>query len=122
MRSEFRVIVAGSRHFSDFDLMVERCDFFLKDKLASHEVVIISGTARGADELGEKYASLRGLSVKRFRPDWNGLGNMAGIVRNAQMLENADSAIVFWDGVSRGSQHMMTITKRSGKPLRVVRF
>lgn len=122
MKPEFKVIVAGSRHFSDFDLMVDRCDFFLKEKIVTHRVVIVSGTAKGADQLGEKYAELRGLSVMKFRPNWNKLGNMAGIVRNAEMLEVSDSTIVFWDGSSRGSQHMISITKRSGKPLRVVRF
>ena len=122
MKPEFKVIVAGSRHFSDFELLVKKCDTLLRNKMSTHDVIIVSGTANGADRLGEKYAELRKLTIRRFRPDWDKLGNMAGIVRNAQMLENADSAIVFWDGQSRGSQHMISITQRSGKPLRVVRF
>lgn len=120
MNPKFKVIIAGSRHFEDFPLLVEKCDAILRQKIKTHDVIIISGTANGADKLGERYASMRGLAINRFPAKWDEFGKMAGMMRNAEMLDNADSAIVFWDGSSRGSQHMINITRRSGKPLRVI--
>lgn len=122
MKPQFKLVIAGSRDFSDFDLLKDRCDLFLKNKLESHEITIVCGGARGADSLGNKYALLRGFKVEMFLPDWNGLGRSAGHVRNVQMLNNSDAVVVFWDGKSMGSYHMITITQNANKPLRVVRF
>lgn len=119
MKPTFKLVIAGSRSFDDLPLMQERCDFFLKNKALTHDVVIVSGTARGADQMGEQYARSRGFKVERFPADWN-MGKQAGMIRNARMLNHADAVMVFWDGASRGSLHMMEITRRSSKPLRVV--
>ena len=62
-----KVIIAGSREFSDFQLLYSQCEEILKDKT---EIEIVSGTAKGADKLGEHYASLKGHSVARFPADW----------------------------------------------------
>lgn len=62
----FRVVVAGSRHFSDYALLCERLDFFCS---RHDDVVVVSGTCRGADSLGERWAAERGYSVERFPAD-----------------------------------------------------
>lgn len=48
----FKVIVAGSRNFNDYPLLRQWCDYMLQNFHPS-EISIISGTARGADRLGE---------------------------------------------------------------------
>jgi predicted Rossmann fold nucleotide-binding protein DprA/Smf involved in DNA uptake len=52
-----RVIIAGSRDFNDYELLKKHCDYLLQNQ---KEVEIISGGARGADKLGERYASGEG--------------------------------------------------------------
>ena len=37
------------------------------------------------------------------------------------MALNADACIVFWDGKSRGTQHMINIAKEKNIPLRIIR-
>lgn len=69
-----KVIIAGSREFSDFALLYSECDKIL-DGLS--DVEIVSGTARGADKLGEHYAKLKGYQVKQFPADWS-KGKSAG--------------------------------------------
>ena len=86
------------------------------------DVEIISGTARGADALGERYAAERGLAVKQFSADWDRYGRSAGYKRNAQMAEYADAAVIFWDGISRGSKHMINLAKEKGLPVRIVLY
>lgn len=115
----FRVIIAGSRSFNDYELLKSRCDFFLQNK---SDVVIISGTAQGADSLGERYASERGFSVLRFPAHWDMYGKGAGYIRNITMAKNADAVIAFWDGNSPGTKHMIDIANQKKLPVRIVRF
>lgn len=122
MKPPFRVIVAGSRSFSDMELMKKKCDHILKEKNKTHDVCIISGTANGADQCGERYAQEKGYKVMRFPADWHQYGKRGGMIRNIEMLSHADAVIVFWDGLSRGSKHMMSISAEKGTPLRVIRF
>ena len=51
---EYRVIIAGSREFSDYEKLKENCDRILQEKLEDEDshVIIVSGHARGADTLG----------------------------------------------------------------------
>lgn len=116
----FRVVVAGSRHFSDYDSMCRHLDAVL----ARHDdVVIISGTCRGADRLGERYAADRGYPVERFPADWDTHGKAAGPIRNGVMADNADAVCVFRVDNSptacRGTDNMIHQALSRGLPLRV---
>lgn len=122
MKPRFKVIIAGSRSFSNFELMKEKCDRILSRKNHTHDIHIISGTANGADKCGEDYAKKMGYGIMYFPADWKAHGKRGGIIRNAEMLRNADAVIVFWDGTSKGSQHMISISEENGIPLRVIRF
>lgn len=107
MSDIFRVIVAGSRDFTDYDLLKSKLDFLLKNR---NNIIIVSGTAKGADKLGEQYAKERGYKIAEYPADWS-LGKKAGYLRNKQMAENADAAVIFWDGESPGSKHMIDLAK-----------
>ncbi len=121
LKPKYRVIIAGGREFNDMVLLRQKCDAILKEKMLTHDVIIICGLARGADTLGEQYGKERGFGVEYFPANWT-LGKVAGHIRNAQMLDVADAVIVFWDGQSRGSKNMADITKEKGTPLRVIRY
>jgi len=114
-----KVIIAGSRGFSDFQLLYAKCEEVLAN---STEVEIVSGTAKGADKMGEHYASIRGFAVKQFPADWDAHGKSAGYIRNAEMGNYCDIAIIFWDGESRGTKHMINIMKDLDKPHHIIMF
>ena len=118
----FKVIIAGGREFSDYALLCESCDKFLCQKHQTHDIVVISGTARGADILGERYAHERGYAVEKYPADWNRDGKSAGFIRNAQMASVADALIAFWDGQSKGTAHMIREANSRGLVSRVVRY
>lgn len=105
-RDEVKLIVAGSRDFVQYEWL---CDAI--DELRNHFNVteIVSGTARGADVLGERYAITHDIPVKRFPANWNTYGKSAGYRRNVQMAEYADACLVFRVNNSRGSTHMYNI-------------
>lgn len=117
----FKVIVAGSRNFNDYELLKSKMLHYLKDFDLS-EVEIVSGAARGADQLGERFAHEFGCKLKQFPADWNTYGRKAGYLRNVDMAKYADACVCFWDGKSRGTKHMIDIAKKEGLKLRVVRY
>ena len=55
---ELRVIIAGSRDFDDFPKLMNNCFDILFKITDQHsdldKIRIVSGTARGADQLGEQ--------------------------------------------------------------------
>ncbi len=114
----FKVIIAGSRGFDNYELLKNSCDNILQYK---PNVEIVSGGARGADKLGEQYAKERKFSIKQFIPDWN-IGKSAGYLRNVEMAKYGDGLIAFWDGKSKGTGHMIDIANERGLLVRVITF
>jgi ABC-type enterochelin transport system substrate-binding protein len=114
-----KVIIAGGRNFRDYNKLRESCDNILVNQ---KEVEIVSGTAAGADTLGERYAQEKGYEVKKFPAQWDLYGKSAGYKRNQQMAEYADGLIAFWDGKSKGTKHMIDIANKMGLKVRVIRY
>jgi len=110
-----KLIVAGSREFNDYDLLKKS----IQENFQRYEVEeIVSGTARGADTLGEQFAKEYSIPVKQFPANWDLYGKSAGYRRNAEMANYADALIAFWNGESKGTMHMINLAKE--KNLKVV--
>lgn len=111
-----RVIVAGSRDATEAQVneALARCPWI------GFASAIVSGTARGADEFGERWAAKQGVEVRRFPADWRTHGKRAGPIRNRQMAQNADGLVAVWDGRSRGTKTMIEFAQQRG--LRVFVF
>lgn len=80
---------------------------------------VVSGCARGADSLGERWAEDNGVLVKRFPANWERFGRAAGMYRNAEMADYASGGIILWDGDSRGTLDMIDKLRRLRKPVEV---
>lgn len=115
-----KCIIAGSRDFKDYELLKRKCDHFFS--WTNGDIEIVSGNARGADSLGEKYAKENAMDLKLFPADWEYFGKQSGYIRNKQMAEYADALIAFWDGKSRGTKHMIDLAKEYNLYVRVVRY
>lgn len=114
-----KVIIAGGRDFKDYNRLKEVCDKIL---INQNNIEIISGTAGGADTLGERYAQEKGYEVKKFPAKWDEFGKKAGYLRNQEMGEYADGLIAFWDGQSKGTKHMIDIANKKGLKVRVISY
>lgn len=115
----FRVIVAGSRGFSDYQYCCSILDkAFSKTKPDS----IVCGMAKGADSLGQRYAVDHQIAVDEFPADWDTFGKSAGYKRNVQMAENAEALVAFWDGQSRGTMHMINIARERGLKVIICKY
>lgn len=120
MDNTVKVIIAGSRDFNDMDLLISKMDKILSNIKSTIEIV--SGGAKGADLLGEAYATLRGHELTVMEADWDKHGRSAGYKRNEQMAAYASHCVIFWDGKSKGSAHMYQIAKRKGMKLRLINY
>lgn len=119
----FKVIIAGSREFDNYDMLKEKCDKILSRKVnEGEEIVIVSGTARGADTLGEKYAEERGYKIERYPANWNKYGKKAGYLRNKKMAEVSNACIVFLSSKAenKGSKMMISIATEEKLLIRVI--
>ena len=114
-----KVIIAGSRTFSDYSLLATVCDHMLQNQ---DEVEIVSGGAKGADKLGELYAEENGYEVRQFLANLTFHGNAAGPLRNKDMAEYSDALIAFWDGKSRGTLNMIQVARAEGLKVKICSY
>lgn len=117
----FRVIIAGSRTFNDYELLKRKMDELLAN-VKWMKIVVVSGAARGADQLGEQYAKERGYGIDSHPANWDLYGKSAGYIRNAEMAANADALVAFWDGKSRGTKHMIDLAEKRRIHVRVINY
>ncbi len=120
--NNYRVIIAGCRDFDDYALLKQRCNYYLQEKMVTHNVIIVSGHASGADALGERFAEEHGLPCETHPADWKSHGRAAGPIRNKEMAECSDALIAFWDGKSKGTKSMIEHAQRMGLRVAIVRY
>jgi len=102
-----KIGIIGSRLFNDYDKFLDILRLFS----ISCSDEIISGGARGADSLAERYAEYYGIPIKVFKADWNKYGKRAGFLRNTDIVKESDMIIAFWDGQSRGTKDSLDKAK-----------
>lgn len=112
-----KVIIAGGRTFRNYKLLKEKCDNILK---GIEDIEIVSGGAKGADKLGERYAKEMGYKVTVFPADWDKHGKAAGMIRNAEMGKYADALIAFVWKESIGTRGMISIARAKNLKCRII--
>ena len=125
-----KVIIAGSRTFERYDILATKLN-----QLFQEPFIVVSGGAKGADMLGERYAREHQLPIEQHPADWKNLNAvpchvkhnahgaynaLAGHNRNREMLQsvldNPDGGclVAFWDGQSTGTRNMVAICREAG--------
>jgi hypothetical protein len=122
-----RIIIAGSRDFNDYALLEKALrEYITSRKINPDEIEIVSGHARGADSLGELFAKNNKLQLAKFPAQWDKYGKSAGYIRNREMadyaLQETGVLFAFWDGQSRGTNHMINFSREKGLEVHVVQF
>jgi hypothetical protein len=104
-----KTIIAGSRSIRDYELLEEVV------RISGIDVTeVVSGGARGVDTLAIQYATLKELSIHLIKPNWKEYGNAAGMIRNTEMVNNAEALIALWDGESKGTQDVIQKATKKG--------
>jgi len=100
--ANLKVAVVGSTEFTNYELMKQALDKI-------NPAMIISGGARGADTLGQRYAKEHGIVMVIYYPEYDRLpGHYAPLARNIQIANAADVCVAFPIGASRGTRHCIS--------------
>lgn len=113
-----KLAVVGSRGFDDYDLLCKVLDKLTFD-------VIVSGGAKGADKLSERYAKERNIPIEVYHAIWRPKGvydASAGFKRNVTIWDKSSEGVAFWDGKSEGTKHSFELARKQGKRLLVVNY
>ena len=103
--------IIGSRDYKNYEQFKATLDANYKDITE-----IISGGARGADSMAERYAKEHGIPTQVLVPDWEQYGKAAGHIRNTDIISAADVVVAYWDGISKGTKDSLRKAQAAGKP------
>ena len=106
-----KLLIVGSRSVKEFDL---------SKYIPPQTELIISGGASGVDSIAEKYADEHKISKLILRPRYDMYGRCAPLKRNESMVDVADTVLVVWDGISRGTKYTIDYAKRKNKTIKVI--
>ena len=107
-----RVLVCGGRDYTSLSRVCIELD-----KLDPKPTLLISGHARGADQIAEQWAKENKIPTRLFPADWDKYGKRAGYLRNVKMLEegNPDLVVAFPGG--KGTNMMIAIAESADIPV-----
>lgn len=109
-----RIAIVGSRDYPDLDAVAA----YVND--LPEGTTVVSGGARGVDQVAVMTASLRNLPVDVYKADWDRYGKSAGYRRNIDIVANADKLVAFQHNASRGTQHSIDLAVKARIPTVVV--
>ena len=72
---------------------------------------VVSGGAKGADTMGEKWADDNGIDCIVYNSDWEKHGKKAGPLRNIDIIKKADKVLAFPSHKGKGTQHAISLAK-----------
>lgn len=115
------IAIVGGRDFSDYTLLKESLSAYISIYSGIPDN-IVSGGAKGADTLAAQFAAEMDIPLLVFKPDYQKYGRGATLVRNTQIIENAEVVFAFWDGQSKGTKDSITKAKKLQKELHIISY
>lgn len=103
------VLITGSR-FLEGNHEVEADVYRILDEthgMHKGKMMLLSGGAKGVDRIGEKWAFKRSVACHVCKPDYKRFRRAAPLIRNKQMVEACNEIVAFWDGKSKGTEHVV---------------
>jgi hypothetical protein len=115
-----KVLIAGSRSLSNQQetILTKLQEVYIQQ--SKTWLTIISGGAIGPDKIGEIFAKSNNIQITRMIPDWKKHGKKAGVLRNTDLVNACDYAIIFWDNISKGTLDTINKLRISNTPHLVV--
>ena len=83
---------------------------------------IVSGGAKGADSLSERYAKENNIPTEIYLAQWDLFGKKAGFLRNTTIIENSELVVAFWDSRSKGTRDSIGKANKLKKNTFIVYF
>ncbi len=121
---KMKLAIVGSRTFNEFPILLYYLNTYFYNGYSQEFIFdqIISGGAKGADSLGERFANDYEIPVIVYSAEWEKYGKSAGFIRNQTIVDNCDMVLAFWDGESRGTADTIAKAKKAKKPTFIVYY
>lgn len=111
-----KLAIVGSRDFNDYDELVR----FIESKFDLSRIdTVVSGGAKGADALAERFAEEHNMKMIVKKAQWERYGRAAGPKRNKLIIEEADVVAAFPTSKSTGTRNSMQLARKAGKRMEV---
>ncbi len=111
-----KIAIVGSRDYHDMRRVIRYV------KSLPPDTIVVSGNARGVDQMSEETARSCGLEVISIPARWERedgtTDRSAGYKRNIEIIEQVETVIAFWDGKSKGTLH--SITEAAKHDIRII--
>jgi len=114
-QSMFTLAIVGYREFRDYARLCA-----IMDQVKTPVDRIVSGGARGADTLAEKYAKEHGIEMIVHPAQWDKYGKSAGYKRNQYIVDDANAMIAFLHPQSKGTKNSVGLAQKKGIPVFIV--
>ena len=116
-RYYMKLAVIGGRNFNDKEKAYDEINKIRESYCID---TIVSGCARGADQIGIDYAEDHDLQIIRHPADWEKYGRAAGMIRNSYIIRDSDLVIAFWNGRSPGTKDSINKAKKKKIPVIII--
>lgn len=108
-----KLAIIGSRSITEIDI-----EKYIPDGVSE----IVSGGARGVDTLAKQYAVFNNIKYTEILPNYTKFKKGAPLKRNEKIADYADKALVFWDGCSKGTEHIINCFLKLNKECKIINF
>lgn len=123
MENGHRIIVAGSRTFTDYKRFREVIIDVLKTINYDIDYFITGRCKDGPDDMIYHFCRWdHKFDYKEKKADWDKHAKAAGMMRNIEMAKIATGLIAFWDGKSKGTKQMIDEAIKRGLEVLVIPF
>lgn len=109
-----KVIVCGGRDFDDVEFLVQKLHHIHELNPITH---VITGAAKGADDLGNLWADEMGIDKTSIPANWNKYGKKAGMIRNKEMLDEGPDLVIAFPSNGTGTQNTINTANKMGIPV-----
>lgn len=83
-------------------------------------VEIVAGGSGAINNCAKEFAIKNDLKLIEFISDYAKHGDSAPCKRNLEIISNSDLVVIFWDGISTGSQSIVEHCEKILKPYKVI--
>ena len=110
---KIKIAIVGSRgiQFQNFEMY-----------LPENTTEILSGGAKGIDTCAKEFTQKHQIPYTEYLPEYHRFGRAAPIKRNDQLIDAADMVLIFWDGISKGTQYVIRRCEKQNKNHQVICF
>jgi hypothetical protein len=120
-----KICIIGSRSIDKAEFVIPILDKFMKDHVVGTPV-ILSGGAKGVDQITKSYARANNINLVEFLPyhlidNKTPFSSKYFFLRNKQMIDNADKVLIIWDTRSKGTEYGIKYAQKIKIPVMVIK-